>query len=236
MNWYKKSWNMKNFFKGIGIGALSLPFMLIFLNMSDEDLKNLYIQEQGDEIAVKKELENRLQKKIQEKFDYKQFSDHIKKYEGFRNEVYDDGRGNATIGIGHLITPQSENIFTGLFGDNINYDDIVSGKSQLTDEQVYQLAEYDIEKHLGRARSIFPRFDTYPYYLQQALLNSVYRGDTGPKTIKLINTGKFREAAKEYLNRYDYNNAVALGIRGIKARMEANRDAMLNYANELEGK
>jgi len=95
------------------------------------------------------------------------------------------------------------------------------------------LANYDIRRHLRRARRIFPAFDNYPDYVQYALLDSIYRGDTGPATIKLINAGKWRDAAREYLNRYDYKNANALGIPGIKPRMEMNRDAMLRYAEEL---
>jgi len=56
------------------------------------------------------------------------------------------------------------------------------------------------------------------------------------RTIKLINAGKWREAAVEYLNRHDYMNAQQLGIPGIVPRMNANRDAFLRYARDLEKK
>ena len=234
MNWYKNAFNFKNFFKGVGISTLSLPFILILLNMSNQDFLDLWNKFNGDEQAVKQELAKALEEKV--KFNYEDFSRHLKRYEGFKNGVYDDGRGNKTIGIGHMLTSDSKNIFQQLFGNTVNYDAVVSGKQQLTNQQVQTLANYDIDKHLNRARKSFPKFNTYPYYIQRALLNSVYRGDTGMRTIKLINAGKWREAAVEYLNRHDYMNAQQLGIPGIVPRMNANRDAFLRYARDLEKK
>ena len=42
----------------------------------------------------------------------------------------------------------------------------------------------------------------------------------GPKTVKLINEGKFREAAAEFLNNDEYRNAVEKNRRGIRRRMK----------------
>ena len=38
--------------------------------------------------------------------DYKAVKDRIKKHEGFRNTVYLDSLGKATIGYGHLLTEE----------------------------------------------------------------------------------------------------------------------------------
>ena len=35
----------------------------------------------------------------------------IKQFEGLRNSAYDDGHGNMTIGIGHLIKPSEEKLY-----------------------------------------------------------------------------------------------------------------------------
>jgi len=35
----------------------------------------------------------------------------IKQFEGFRNTAYDDGHGNMTIGIGHVIKPNEEKLY-----------------------------------------------------------------------------------------------------------------------------
>lgn len=162
------------------------------------------------------------------------YFDYIRKNEGYRTRVYDDGRGNATIGVGHLLTNNSQEIFRNLFGNEVNFNDIRSGRSSLTNEQVLKLFEYDTKKHLARAKRNFPKFESYPFYLRVALLDSVFRGDTGPKTTSLINQDKWEEAAEEYLNRYDYKNRQKLGIPGIGTRMERNRDAMLRYAREIK--
>jgi len=239
MNWYKKSWNVtdtiKNVMKGMAISVVPLGILLSFLHISDADFLDILKRNDGDSTAARKQVEDEVRSRIAQIFDHERFAGHIKQYEGFRNAVYDDGIGNATIGIGHLVTPKSRGIFQRLFGNTVNYDAIISGQAKLTNEQVNQLAKYDINKHLKRARSMFPKFDTYPYYVKEALLNSVYRGDTGQKTVALINSGRWEEAAAEYINRHDYQNAGSLGIRGIIRRMDANRDAMLEYAKQLKG-
>jgi len=239
MNWYKKTANVrdtiKNVMKGMALTAVPLGVLLSVLHLSDADFLNILNSNNGDTVAARKQVEDEARYRISQMFNHERFTSHIKQYEGFRNAVYDDGRGYPTIGVGHLIKPESKGIFQSLFGNTVNYDAIVSGQAKLTDEQVDQLAKHDINEHLQRSKKMFPKFDTYPYYVKEALLNSVYRGDTGPKTVALINAEKWEEAAAEYLNRHDYMNADALGIPGIKRRMDANRDAMLEYAKQLKG-
>lgn len=163
--------------------------------------------------------------------------------EGIHNTAYDDKTGVITVGIGHAMgsnpgpenmhAKRSRSVFKKLWGNSVNWDDIYNEKASLTDEQVRELALYDINDHIERARSMFPQYETYPEYLQEALLDSVFRGDTGNKTTALINQGRWREAADEYINRKDYINAEKNGMRGIKIRMDKNRAAMLQYAKEL---
>jgi len=176
------------------------------------------------------------------------YMDRMAEREGFRNQVYDDGVGVWTIGIGHAMddgngghVERSQRAFQQVFGNSVNWNDVRNGRVSLTDEQVRQLAAYDIDDKANVAREMFNDFDTFPPYLQEALLDSVYRGDTGQRTTALINQGRWREAAVEYLNRRDYIDAVnnrpdprtGRLMRGIIPRMEHNRDAMLRYAEEL---
>jgi GH24 family phage-related lysozyme (muramidase) len=158
---------------------------------------------------------------------------YISQSEGFRNRVYNDGRGNLTIGVGHLLRKQDAVLFKHLFGNSVSYDAIRSGRQNLTDNQVGVLFEYDLNNHLQRAKRVFPSFNGYPLYVRIALTDSVFRGDMSPKTAKYINAGQWEKAAKEYLNRVDYRNRKKLGIPGIGPRMERNQSAMLKYANEL---
>jgi len=48
--------------------------------------------------------------------DYKAVKDRIKKHEGFRNTVYLDSLGKATMGYGHLLTEDDD------FEEGIQYD------------------------------------------------------------------------------------------------------------------
>ena len=50
------------------------------------------------------------------KMDYQAVKDRIKKHEGFRNTVYSDSLGKATIGYGHLLTEDDD------FEEGIQYD------------------------------------------------------------------------------------------------------------------
>lgn len=165
---------------------------------------------------------------------------HIREYiavhEGNRSKVYDDGVGNKTIGIGHLIKPTDKPLFAKLFGNNVDFDKLYSGAASLTSDQINTLFDYDVKKHLDRAESIVPSYDSYPVYVQAALLDAVYRGDLGPKTSALINAGKWAEASVEYLNHNQYKNRVSLGIAGIGPRMEGNAAIFKKYSEELSAK
>ena len=168
-----------------------------------------------------------------ESFDYSNFIKQLAQdnWEGKRSKVYTIA-GGKTVGIGHYLGSESRNIFKNLFGNSVNYDDVLSGKRSLTDDEINKLAEYDTERHLERARALFPRFDSYPEYLQFALLDSVFRGDMGPKTAQLINQNNFAAASQMHLTRPDYKNAEKWGIPGIIQRMDYHANAMNQYSQE----
>ena len=54
----------------------------------------------------------------------------------------------------------------------------------------------------------------------------------GDEDADLINAGKYKEAAKEFLKNKEYENAEALNRKGIKKRMEATADAIESLANK----
>ncbi len=185
------------------------------------------------------------------KFDYVSFAKHLSDREGIHNIAYDDKtglpvtvakpKGVITIGIGHAMgkTPTdnwaraSQKAFQETFGDSVNWLSVFSGKQKLNNQQIQDLAKYDINKRLSILNSKIPNLNRFPQYVQSALLDGFYRGDLGPATISLINKGEWRKAADEYINREDYKNAIKNKMRGIKTRMDANRAAMLQYAKEL---
>ena len=182
---------------------------------------------------VKQDIQKQINTEYE--FPYNEFREKLKQYEGFKNKVYLDGRGIKTIGIGHQLTNESPVIFENLFGNKVDFNNILYGRDTLSNEEVNLLADYDIAKHIERARAIFPKFSTYPPNIQMALLNGVYRGEFSPqhKTVKLINSGDFGQAANEYINRQDYRNPTGHGGRGVKRRMDENRKEFLEYARNL---
>ena len=235
MNWYKEAdfWN-----KAIAASLLAFIPVLGHIGWTKTDLFDSFKRNNGDITAVRKEIQKAMPAEAEAEqniaFPYESFINRLTQSEGSRPRAYDDGAGNLTIGIGHLITPQSRDIFRQLFGNNVNYNEIVSGQSELTNNQINTLARRDIDEHLDRARGIFPDLATYPGYFQEALVDSVYRGDMGPQTTSLINNGEIAAAADEYINHAGYRSAPGRGMGGIVRRMDANREAMLQYARELE--
>lgn len=158
----------------------------------------------------------------------KKTSDYIGHWEGKKNRVYKDSSGLPTVGIGHYLTDtkQDRQLFAVLFGKSVDYDDVLSGKQSLTDEQIEKLFNVDVKIKEKLASNKIDNFSSLPMYVKNAVINALYRGDLGPKTIKLINTGNWGAAAKEYLN---HQNARS-GPEQIQRRMKTNALAFAQFA------
>lgn len=141
--------------------------------------------------------------------------DYIQQNEGLKLMPYKDHKGIPTIGIGHKI---------------LSGEDFSKG---ITKEDAKQLFYKDVKERVSIAKRIFPKFDSYPDYLKVALLDGVFRGDHKSKyrTTKLINAGKFADAAKEYLNHNDYRTSKKSNS-GVWKRMERNSNALQKFASE----
>jgi len=181
------------------------------------------------------------------------YARYIAGHEGVRTQAYDDGAGNLTIGVGHLLDEGCRPLFAELFGNAVDFDAVVAGERELTPDQAMLLFARDLEEHVARARRLFPDFDSYPAYVREAMLDGVYRGDLSgsPRTIRLINAGRWDEVASEYLNHGEYRRSrKALDDRasypdgdprrssplpnaGIAPRMEENARRFARYAEEL---
>lgn len=158
----------------------------------------------------------------------KKTSDYIGQWEGKRNTMYLDTEKKPTIGIGHYLTntQQDRDLFNTLFGNAINYDLILKGKQKLTDDQIEKLFNVDVKVKEKLASKKISNFSSFPQYVKNAIINAFYRGDMGPKTIKLMNSGDWSAVAKEYLN---HQNARS-GPEQIQRRMKTNALAFAQYA------
>jgi len=139
------------------------------------------------------------------------YFENIEGYEGFNAEPYDD-KGRLSVGYGTIGQPGQV----------------------VTEEQARQAAENHIRTVvLPQARKAIPQFDSLPENVRIAIVNGWYRGDMGgsPKTLALINEGRWAEAADEYLDHDEYRAAKASGS-GVAARMEANAAALRSMADQ----
>jgi len=251
MNWYKESqynyysykysWDWKKFLLPIMIPLIP---MLVYLGISPQDANKIAEKHNNNPTAIKQELqqmvrENEIppvkrnlpyvspEKTIKEEkpgvinqtsANNINIADYIRKNEGAEPKAYKDSEGNWTIGVGHLIQKGEEYLLN----------------KTLNDKEINQLFAQDLEEHINRTKRIFPKFDQYPQDIQAALTDSVYRGDMGPNTRKLINSGNWKAAADEYINHSGYRASKAGEKgRGIYKRMDRNRAQMLGYAREL---
>ena len=105
--------------------------------------------------------------------------------------------------------------------------DVKPGQT-ITREEADILLDKDIQKRMPKIIKAIPKFNNLSENLRKNIVSSWYRGSLSgsPKTIELINQGKFKEAAKEFLNNNEYRNAVERERAGIRPRMEATSKAL----------
>jgi len=162
----------------------------------------------ADNISTQKQAIKRA-KEISENNRIKAFGNYLLPFEGF-DEVARKGPGEEYFTIGH-----------GHYGPDVKEGQRISRK------EAALLFQKDIAKRIPQIQKLIPKFDSFPASAQAAMFGEFYRGSLtnnkkrgSPKTIKLINQGKFEEAAKEFLRNNEYINRVKLNRRGIGPRME----------------
>lgn len=137
-----------------------------------------------------------------------EYLDFIKDKEGFRGTAYKpiDSEEYYTIGWG-------------------NYSPDIKEGDTITREEAEIQLQKNIDDRLVQIRQAIPEFDNLPLEARQHLLGSWFRGSLSgsPKTISLLNDGKFEEASKEFLNNDEYRTT---SLGGVKKRMKATSDAI----------
>ena len=158
--------------------------------------------------------------------------DYISQWEGLRTKVYKDHVGNPTIGIGHYLdgSETDRNLIKTLFGGKVNYDALLNGTQSLTKDQVEKLFNVDVKIKEKLASKRIPDYSSFDQNTKNAIVNALYRGDLGPKTIKLINAKDWKGAAAEYLN---HSNAKS-GPEQVKRRMKTNAALLYKNAQKAE--
>lgn len=109
------------------------------------------------------------------------------------------------------------------YGHKLTADDINTGKflKGITDQQAQKLMISDLEIAKRKAMKLVPSYSSLPTNVKQALINACYRGELSnsktPNTLKLMRAGKWKAAAREYLDHDEYKKG-----GGVKTRMDWN--------------
>lgn len=185
------------------------------------------------------------------------YARYIVPFEGVRTRMYDarphdPSRIERTIGVGHhLDRGDSREVFERVL-PHIIYDDIYSGRTSLTLEEVAILFSADLPQYVDQARRLITDFYLYPVDMQATFVDMAYRGDLiqSPRTRSLLNQARFKEsqgyyqeaaqlyrsASVELVNRNDYRNAARNNMRGIIHRLDSHRRIWRKHATVLESK
>ena len=146
------------------------------------------------------------------------FKDIIRADEGLSLIPYQiPGEKHYTIGYGH-------------YGPDV----LEPKQTKITKKRAEDLLDKDVKVRVKEIDSLIPNFKKFPTDVQNAIFSEYYRGSIrqSPNTVDLINAGEYSKAAEEFLKNKQYENAEALGIPGIRPRMEAVKDALLSMGIE----
>tara|TARA_B100000214_G_scaffold367485_1_gene337696 strand:+ start:7411 stop:7989 length:579 start_codon:yes stop_codon:yes gene_type:complete len=133
---------------------------------------------------------------------------------------------------------EGEEFYTVGYG---RYGKMVDPDKTITKEQAEQFLNNDVDVRLAEIQKLIPDFSNMPEDLQINLFSEYYRGSVrqSPNTVSLINSGRYAEAADEFLNNDEYKKV--RGIRdsggkdsGVIGRMEAVSSSLRDYQASID--
>jgi GH24 family phage-related lysozyme (muramidase) len=166
-------------------------------------------------------------------YDDPEFLELIKGYEGSvktkdgKHITYDDVTSKPVVNPSQL----QGTLTIGYGTTRAVYPEMKVGE-KISEPKATELLKKGVEKIENKVKTLIPNYENFPKYVRLAIMNAKYRGDLGPKTIELINQGKWSQVSKEYLEHKNYKNPG--NMTGVVKRMKANADAFDKYAEELK--
>jgi hypothetical protein len=149
------------------------------------------------------------------------FIPYLEAEEGWRDSVYKDTKGKPTVGYGFLVDPSFDTTLGTVFPNQPKEwrQGIASGSVKMTKDEGRAVLGHLGRQKFNQAREMVggERFDAMSPELQTHLASEHYRGMLGksPKALKLIQSGDYENASKEYLNARDFreNQKNSIGRR-----------------------
>lgn len=135
--------------------------------------------------------------------------------------VYKDSKGLATLGHGHLVGPNSSQVWGQVIKDPNRVKNVLTGKDKITSDEAMAALKIDVEKRLPEVVKMVPNFETFTPELQATLFSEHFRGMLGksPKALKELNAGNYSGFATNYIDAKDYRESKKTGT-GIYKRMD----------------
>lgn len=140
--------------------------------------------------------------------------------EGRKRHVYLDTEGIPTIGVGFNLRRSGAKTHIESLG--LDYDDVVEGRVDLTEEQIDALLDPDLDSAIKDAQSIFSRFDSLNDTRQVILADMVFNlGRAGlagfRNMVAAVERGAFDTAADEMMDSRWYRQVAKRGQRNVEA-------------------
>jgi GH24 family phage-related lysozyme (muramidase) len=140
----------------------------------------------------------------------------IESWEDRRPHVYTDTMGHPTIGVGFNLDRSDARRRIEDLG--LDYEQVRAGQIDLSNEQIDQLLDADVERAIADARNIVSNFDTIPEAKQKVVVDMVFNlgaaGFSGfHNTIKAIEEEDWQRAAREMKDSRWFKQ---VGNRGVK--------------------
>jgi lysozyme len=98
--------------------------------------------------------------------------DLITRHEGRRASVYKDTEGNLTIGCGFNLDADNASAICSMFG--LNWRNLRNGSASLTDDQIDEIFEYQVNKAIGGALTLLPNFQNMPDQAQAVVVDQIF--------------------------------------------------------------
>jgi GH24 family phage-related lysozyme (muramidase) len=124
----------------------------------------------------------------------------VARHEDTRSRVYDDGAGHPTVGIGfNLDRADARAAITNL---GVDYDALRSGAVELTEQQITQLFDRDLNQAVAAGERTVSNFNELPANVQLVVIDMVFNlGEAGfsrfANAIAAIEAQDFQRAAAE---------------------------------------
>ena len=125
------------------------------------------------------------------------------KHEGKRTKVYKDTEGIPTIGVGfNLKRADAKQLIESL---KLNFEDVLAGKTELSDQHIAELLKHDIEAAIADCRSVVKTFDSLSDVRKRVLVDMMFnlgksRFSEFKKMLAAVEGSNFDEAAKQMKN------------------------------------